>query len=105
MGLRSDSGVVEVPSSCGGGDGWTEEDETPSLVVGGGDDGHTTDPVMGSPPSGPLATYLGARVLVGLTWILSLSHGPGLGGESSTGKISTGFFFFGVPFPSLPLSR
>jgi hypothetical protein len=92
MGLRSVGGaVVELPSSCGGGGDWVEEDGMPSLDFGGGSD-HTTDPVTGGPPLDPLARYLGAWVLMGyscsLTWILVVSCGLHLGGESSTKNVT-----------------
>jgi hypothetical protein len=64
------------------------------------------DPVMGDPASGSLALDLGARVPMGLsyapTWIRTVCLGPGLGGESSTGKILMGSTS-SVAFPS-PLS-
>jgi hypothetical protein len=50
------------------------------------------DSDTGDPPSGSLTPDLDARVPVGLpcapTWILAVSHGPGLEGESNTEKIS-----------------
>jgi hypothetical protein len=65
MGLRSVSGaVVELSSSCGSGGDWIEQDGAPSLDGGGGGD-HTTDPVTGGPPSGPLVPDLHPRVSVG----------------------------------------
>jgi hypothetical protein len=94
MGLCSGgSVVVAVSSPCDGGkSGWAAVIEGP--LGGGGDGGHTANPVTGDLCSGSLATNLGARVLVGHpcapTWILTMRLGAGLSGELSTGMISTG---------------
>jgi hypothetical protein len=61
---------------------------------GGGGGGHTSDLDTGDHQSTSLTSDLGARVPVGLpctpTWILVMCLGAGLGGEPSTGMISTG---------------
>jgi hypothetical protein len=85
--------VVALGSSCGGGSG-SGVKVVEELLDSGGGGGHTTDPVTGDPRLASLAPDLSARVSVGLlctlTWIRAVCIGANLGGELSTGMISTG---------------